>query len=282
WSSVAVFLALAPTIRYNVPTVAGGCSTGGSATVAANINPYRTPERMSGGQTGAETVENADIQPEAGKPEVEMYIPTYPALLRSSGEVGVRALVQAHYNMDSALHPEARSNSPDMSAFIYTVLRLPTAILYSSRVLLGQSEEVFAQHGFPVEQWQDVTASARRRKWFFDGKNTLAAFIASVTDTDDIVPPLVALQIEWNKFHWLLNADPTTMQLLESRVDRASPVYAEITKVVRERLHVTPEDWRRIEVIWGDSLWTNLLAVGKERKNFTLRMLGGSHVGFVR
>ena len=89
---------------------------------------------------------------------------------------------------------------------------------------------------FQVEQWQAVTASARRRKWFFDGKSTLAAFIASVSDTDDIVPTLVALQIEWNKFHWLLNSDPTTMQLLESRVDRSSPVYAEITKVVRERL----------------------------------------------
>ena len=219
---------------------------------------------------------------EAGKREVEMYIRTYQTLLRSSGEVGLKALIQAHYNIDSVLHPEARSANPDMNAFIYAVLRLPTAILQCSRVLLGQSEEVFAQYGFQVEQWQAVTASARRRKWFFDGKNTLAAFIASVSDTDDIVPTLVALQIEWNKFHWLLNADSTTMQLLESRVDRSSPVYAEITKVVRERLHVTIEDWRRLEVIWGDNLWTNLLAVGKERKNFTLRMLGGSHVGFVR
>jgi hypothetical protein len=232
--------------------------------------------------TDTESAENAEGRHEAGKREVEMYIRTYQTLLRSSGEVGLKALVQAHYNIDSVLHPESRSSNPDMSAFIYAVLRVPTAVLNSSRVLLGQSEDVFAQHGFQVEQWQAVTASARRRKWFYDGKNTLAAFIASVSDTDDIVPTLVALQIEWNKFHWLLNADPTTMQLLESRVDRSSPVYAEITKVVRERLHVSVEDWRRLEVIWGDSVWTNLLAIGKERKNFTLRMLGGSHVGFVR
>lgn len=219
---------------------------------------------------------------EAGKRDVEMYIRTYQTLLRSSGEVGLKALVQAHYNIDSVLHPEARQSQPDMSAFIYSILRVPTAIFQTSRVLLGQSDEVFSQHGFPVEQWQAVTASARRRKWFFDGKNTLAAYIASVSDTDDIVPTLVALQIEWNKFHWLLNADPTTMQLLESRVDRSSPVYAEITKVVRERLKVSIEDWRRLEVIWGDQVWSNLLAVGRERKNFALRMLGGSHVGFVR
>jgi hypothetical protein len=238
---------------------------------------------MNGAQpAGDEMAESMEGRHEAGKREVDMYIRTYQTLLRSSGEVGLKALVQAHYNIDSVLHPEARSSEPDMSAFIYTVLRLPTAILNCSRVLLGQSEDVFAQHGFQVEQWQAVTASARRRKWFYDGKSTLAAFIASVSDTDDIVPTLVALQIEWNKFHWLLNADATTMQLLESRVDRSSPVYAEITKVVRERLHITAEDWRRLEVIWGDHVWTNLLAIGRERKNFALRMLGGSHVGFVR
>ncbi len=224
----------------------------------------------------------ADEIHEAGKREVEMYIRTYQTLLRSSGEVGLKALVQAHYNIDSVLHPQSRSSDPDMSAFIYTVLRLPSAVLQCSRVLLGQSDEVFAQYNFQVAQWQAVTASARRRQWFFDGKNTLAVYIASVSDTDDIVPTLVALQIEWNKFHWLLNADATTMQLLESRVDRSSPVYAEISKVVRERLKVSVEDWRRLEVIWGDNVWTNLLAIGKERKNFTLRMLGGSHVGFVR
>ncbi|MGZ3640060.1 MAG: DUF6909 family protein, partial [Ktedonobacterales bacterium] len=250
--------------------------------MSSSNNGARAPERMSSTAGESERAGALEGVHEAGKREVEMYIRTYQTLLRSSGEVGLKALVQAHYNIDSVLHPEARSSNPDMSAFIYAVLRLPTAVLQSSRVLLGQSEEVFAQHGFQVEQWQAVTASARRRKWFFDGKNTLAAFIASVSDTDDIVPTLVALQIEWNKFHWLLNADSTTMQLLESRVDRSSPVYAEITKVVRERLHVSLDDWRRLEVIWGDNVWTNLLAIGRERKNFALRMLGGSHVGFVR
>ncbi len=251
--------------------------------MAGNSNGARSTGGL-GILSGAdvEVNESLDELHEAGKREVEMYIRTYQTLLRSSGEVGLKALVQAHYNIDSVLHPEARSNVPDMSAFIYAVLRLPTAVLQCSRVLLGQSEDVFAQAGYQVEHWHAVTASARRRKWFFDGKNTLAAFIASVSDTDDIVPTLVALQIEWNKFHWLLNSDPTTMQLLESRVDRSSPVYSEITKVVRERLQVTQEDWRRLEVIWGDTVWTNLLAIGKERKNFTLRMLGGSHVGFVR
>src|SRR6202171_409015 len=219
---------------------------------------------------------------EAGKREVEMYIRTYNTLLRSSGEISLKALVQAHYNIDSSLHPEARSPYPDMSALIYSVLRLPASILHCNLVLLGQSEDVFLQQGFQVDHWQSVTASARRRKWFYDGNNTLAVYVASVSDTDDIVPILVAFKIEWNKMYYLLNADPTTMQILETRMDHTSPVFAEIRKVLRERLHIAVDDWERLEVIWGDLLWENLLTIGRQRKSFALRFLGGSHVGYVR
>ncbi|HVB76007.1 MAG TPA: hypothetical protein VNE38_20840 [Ktedonobacteraceae bacterium] len=219
---------------------------------------------------------------EAGKRDVELYIRTYNTLMRSSGEISLKALVQAHYNIDSSLHPDARSPYPDMSAFIYSVLRLPASIVHCNLVLLGQSEDVFLQQGFQVDSWEAVTASARRRKWFYDGKNILAAYVASVSDTDDIVPILVAFQIEWNKMYYLLNADPTTMQILETRLDRSSPVFAEIRKVLRERLHIAIDDWERLEVIWGDRLWENLLTIGRQRKSFALRFLGGSHVGYVR
>jgi len=219
---------------------------------------------------------------EAGKRDVEMYIRTYNTLLRSSGEISLKALVQAHYNIDSSLHPEARSPYPDMSAFIYSVLRLPAEIIHCNIVLLGQAEKMFVQQGFHVDSWDAVTASARRRKWFYDGKETLAAYVASVSDTDDIIPILVAFQIEWNKIFYLLNADPTTMQLLETRMDRTSPVFTEITKVLRERLHIHLDDWRRLELIWGDRLWENLHTIGRLRKSFALRFLGGSHVGYVR
>jgi hypothetical protein len=219
---------------------------------------------------------------EAGRREVELYIRTYNTLLRSSGEVSLKALVQAHYNIDSSLHPDARSPYPDMSAFIYSVLRLPAAIIACDLVLLGQSEDVFLQQGYQVDNWEAVTASARRRKWFYDGKQTLAVYVASVSDTDDIIPILVAFQIEWNKIYYLLNADPTTMQLLETRMDRSSPVFTEISKVLRERLHIAVDDWERLDLIWGDRLWDNLLKIGRQRKSFGLRFLGGSHVGYVR
>jgi hypothetical protein len=226
--------------------------------------------------------EHGEGHHEAGKRDVELYIRTYNTLLRSSGEVSLKALVQAHLNIDSSLHPDAHSPYPDMSAFIYSVLRLPTSIVYCDLVLLGQSEEMFLQQGFSVNDWESVTASARRRKWFYDGKQTLAVYVASVSDTDDIIPILVAFQIEWNKMYYLIRAEPTTIQLLETRMDRTSPVFAEISKVLSERLHIAPDDWRRLEMIWGDSLWENLLRMGRKKKEFELRFLGGSHVGYVR
>jgi hypothetical protein len=226
--------------------------------------------------------EHGEKYHQAGKRDVELYIRTYNTLLHSSGEINLKALIQAHYNIDSSLHPDARKPYPDMSAFIYSVLRLPDSVNHCTLVLLGQSEEVFQRQGYDVNRWQAVTSSARRRKWFYDSKETLAAYVASVSDTDDIVPTLVAFQIEWNKIFYRLNEDPTTMQLLETQVDHHSPVFAEISKVLRQRLHIAVDDWQRLEVIWGDCLWQKLHEIGQQRKNFKLRMLGGSHVGFVK
>lgn len=87
--------------------------------------------------------EHGEKYHEAGKRDVELYIRTYNTLLRSSGEISLKALVQAHYNIDSSLHPDARKPYPDMSAFIYSVLRLPDVINRCELVLLGQSEQVF-------------------------------------------------------------------------------------------------------------------------------------------
>src|SRR4030042_1195358 len=47
-------------------------------------------------------------------------------------------------------------------------------------------------------------ARARRRRCFFNGRETLACFIASRSDIDDVIPMLTAYQIEWNKMHALL------------------------------------------------------------------------------
>ena len=44
-----------------------------------------------------------------------------------------------------------------------------------------------------------MEAAARRRRWFDSGDGTMAVLLASMSDLDDLLPTLVAYQIEWNK-----------------------------------------------------------------------------------
>jgi hypothetical protein len=83
-------------------------------------------------------------------------------------------------------------------------------LLQVELVVLGQSTKVFSKSGFnDIEKWEAVTAVARRRRCFYNGKDTLACFIASVSDIDDVIPMLTAYQTEWNKIHTLLKRSPT-------------------------------------------------------------------------
>ena len=141
--------------------------------------------------------------PSTASEEIELYLRTLYSLLRSTADVHIRTLEEVHAGMNSSLHPQARQNIVDISAFIYCQLRLPACLSDVHSVILGQSPIVFAQHGFTdLESWQPVSARARRRRCFFDGKDTLACLIASRSDIDDVVPCLTAYQIEWNKLQF--------------------------------------------------------------------------------
>src|SRR3989337_3284567 len=123
--------------------------------------------------------------PSTASEDIDLYLRTYYSLLRSTSEVQIRTLEEAHAKMRSLLHPAARHPYPDMSAFIYCWLRLPACMPEVNLVVLGQSPAVFRNGGFgEVEAWTPVSAPARRRRCFFDGVDTLACYIASRTDID--------------------------------------------------------------------------------------------------
>jgi hypothetical protein len=225
--------------------------------------------------------EREEIHP-TSKQDVELYIRTYSTMLRSSGEVKIKALVQAHLNADSALHVNAHSEAPDMSAFLYCVQRLPSSIMQVRRVLLGQSAEVFRKSGFDVENWQSVGAPGRRRRWFWDGKETLAVYVSSASDVDDLIPTLTGFQIEWNKFHELLNRDANTKELLVAMHSTPPALYDEVIKVLQHRLLISAENWERLGAIWHDHVWDSLLVMAQVEKSFTVRMLGGSYIGYAK
>lgn len=214
--------------------------------------------------------------------QVMLYMRTYYSLLRTTDAVQIRTLEETHIAMKSALHPNAGAVEPDMSAFVYTSLRLPKCILDVQKVVLGQSQEVFRRRGYPdVESWKAVSGPARRRRMFYDGGEALAVYIASISDIDDIVPMLTAFQIEWNKMHTLIGIQAGLTERLRSCVEGGTWDDATCEEVQRV-LHLAPDDWERLQVIWGDDLPNLLMHIGEGRKRMSVTLLAGSYVEYLQ
>ena len=209
--------------------------------------------------------------PRTGSEEIELYIRTYYSLLRSTIDVQIRTLDEVHANMGSSLHLDAKSPHPNISAFIYAALRLPSCIADVERIILGQSQEVFIERGVgDVETWQPVVAKARRRRSFFDGDETLACYVASGSDIDDIIPTLTAFQIEWNKLNFLLQGDQVKTYL-------ENPMEGDEGLAVLARgIGMEIEGIRNLHHVWEDAFWPMIRAITADRKRFRVRLLAGS------
>ena len=192
--------------------------------------------------------------PSTGSGEIDLYMRTYYSLLRSTDEIQIESFVETHTAIESSLHPGVRERRPDMSALIYSSLRLPPCIQDVRLVVLGQSAHVFRQRGFgDVEGWREVSVPGRRRRTYYDGQETLAVFIASRSDIDDIIPMLTAYQIEWNKTHAILTGT-TAQALLKSHVEDGQPLTSEDERIICTTLDISPEDLARLKSVWG-GLW---------------------------
>ncbi len=218
--------------------------------------------------------------PQSASEEIELYMRTYYSLLRSSGEIQIKALIETHTQTDSSLHIHARDPFPDMAAFVYSTLRLPDCIKDVRLILLGQSDEVFEKAGYAnLCDWQQVSAPGRRRKFYFDRKETLAAFIASASDIDDIIPIVTALEIEWNKLNALLNQHET-VDHLQKIAARGDGLRAEKREELARAMQISPSDFATLENIWGSGLIGKLIDIASNRKRFALRLLSGSLVDY--
>ena len=218
------------------------------------------------------------------KREVDLYVRTYTTLLQSSGAIGVASLEPAHLTSASSLHAGALEAEPDLSALIYSIQRLPACIVDVTHIILGQSVQAFTHAGYgQLATWKAQTSPGRRRKWLFDGVDVLAAYIASSSDLDDLIPSIVAYQIEWNKIHRIIKADPDlAVTIAAAAVNPAQVPTGEALLEIGTRLLMAPADWARLRAVWGVSLWTTLAKVAADRKRATLRMLGASYLNYVR
>jgi hypothetical protein len=217
--------------------------------------------------------------PSTASEEVELYLRTYYSLLRSSADVQIRSFEEAHAGVKSLLHPLVRETNPDMSAFLYCLLRLPPCIHDVELVVLGQSTEVFTRAGFrDIESWDSVTAIGRRRRCFFNRTGTLACFIASVSDIDDVIPILTAYQIEWNKIHLLLQRNSA---FVSSGLPDDDQGEVDVS-VLAQGLSISIEDIERLKIVWGKDFRDNINRIAQTKRNLRVRLLSGSLVEYHR
>jgi hypothetical protein len=217
--------------------------------------------------------------PSTASEEVELYLRTYYSLLRSSADVQIQSFEEAHAGVKSTLHPLAREAAPDMSAFLYSLLRLPDCMHKVELVVLGQSPEVFARAGFrDIESWEAVSAPARRRRCFYNGTDTLACFVASVSDIDDVIPILTAYQIEWNKIHMLLQSDPV-FSGTSSAYEKAD---GSESRQLAETLRLPLEDIERLRTVWGNDFEANIRLISLTTRRLRVRLLSGTLVEYRR
>lgn len=219
--------------------------------------------------------------PNTGSDEIELYIRTYYSLLRSSDEVQIKTLTETHTALESSLHLAARGESVDVSALVYCSLRLPECIRQTRLVVLGQTVDVFARGGYAkIEDWQLVSARARRRRSYYDGDQTLGCYIASRSDIDDLIPILTAYQIEWEKIHRLLT-NSAVGSLLADSDDSAVLEDAALTLIART-LSVPDEDVHYLRRVWGDEFVPLLKAMCAAPKRLAVKLLAGSLVDYRR
>ena len=202
--------------------------------------------------------------------EIELYQRTYNTLLRSSGETALRVLESSHRAIGSSLHPLADSDEPDLGAFIYAIRRLPDGIAGAELVIMGQEAEVFARNGIVIDEWNEADAPARRRRWYDGGEGMHAVLLASGSDVDDLIPTLVAFQIEWNKLR------------VRQRAASWPPEHEPTAEDCSDALGGSAEDWSRLREAWGHRFDQRLRLIADRRLNLRVRMLGGTQVGYAR
>ncbi|HTO06221.1 MAG TPA: hypothetical protein VMR86_04115 [Myxococcota bacterium] len=208
-------------------------------------------------------------KPDTETNEIALYLRTVYSLLRSTGEVRVRAFEEAHSFSNASLHVGARDAAPDIGAFGYAAARLPECMPQVQRVVLGQSDETFANFGFPTHAWRRVRARGRRRLLRWDGAGTLAAYVASNSDIDDLIPILTAYQIEWNKMH----------ELLAARASAGDPA---AKPAAAAALGISEADFARLREALGNDSEATLRSLAAGRLDLRVRLLAGSFSAYQR
>ncbi|MBI2410679.1 MAG: hypothetical protein HYV32_02160 [Candidatus Kerfeldbacteria bacterium] len=190
---------------------------------------------------------------------IENYIQKIHSALRGGSTVRISSFVDEHAAVLPVLHPHVRAKKADISALIYSILRLPSEILLARSVIMGQSDRVFEQVGIQMasKQWLTTKAIARERQCAYNKRtSTIAVFVASISDVEDLITILTAFYIEVQKLHQQLQEDGITLADCFSPED-----YSKLQEVLSNQ-------WKRFETLVAAPI------------DYELKLLAGSSVDY--
>lgn len=218
----------------------------------------------------------SSLLPTSNISTIENNIRSYRSALKSNLEVTINSLSASHLKMHSLLHPLGQNqNEIDFSALIYSLDRLPQIISETEKVILGQSPEVFENSGYKnVDKWKEVKSKSRRRvAHFHSQKKILAYFIASVSDIDDIVNTLIALQTEWDKFNKLFHKHYSLYSLFKKDLE---------SEKFFQKFKVTPKVWQDFISALGPNWDKKLKKIYKKSLNLKIQLLSASWLNYTK
>ena len=207
---------------------------------------------------------------------IDLHVRTYRSALKSTMEVSINSLTNSFEQMEPHLHQKASSADIDVSALIYSLLRLPLEIDITKLIVCGQTPEVFENGHYPnVTSWPQTKTKARRRTTHFNQTSqTLAVFISSVSDIDDLVNLLISFQIEWNKLHHKLKqAYKSKKSFLTKSIN---------TDHLCQSLSIEKSDCLKLQQAFGPDFAKRLIKIYSSPKNFRLRLLAGSWIDYIK
>lgn len=209
----------------------------------------------------------------AGVDTIDLHVRSYRTALKSTLEVTINSLTNSQLKMEPILHPLANSPNFDVSAFVYSVYRLPSITDKVVKIVVGQNPDVFS--GAKIEfttAWKKVTAPARRRgSLYHSHKKLLAMFAASISDIDDLTNILIAYQTEWNKLH----------DILHQHFKSCDQCHQNITQIP-QILKINEADWVSILAALGPKWKLRLRRIYRRRLNLRLQLLAGSWIDYTR
>lgn len=207
---------------------------------------------------------------------IENNVQSYRSALKSNLEITINSLSNPHLKMKSLLHQFGQNkNVVDFSTLIYSIDRLPPVMTEAKKVILGQSPEVFENAGYKnIDKWPEVKSKNRRRVAHFNSqKNILAYFINSVSDIDDIVNILIALQTEWNKGHQLLHKYYSLYSLFKKELK---------SEKFFKRLKINQKDWQNLISALGPKWDLKLRRIYKSPLNLKIQLLSASWLNYTK